>query len=125
MSRNALAFNLEFDPLVHGWQKTRDSALGGGSIPATPIAPAFTINSFTDVSFSQHSGWALRASATYQVARHWSMEPYFLRWHVSASPVSDETVSFTVKRVTAEQQLGAYEPLNVTREFGVKLGVHF
>lgn len=78
-----------------------------------------------NASISATSGWALRASATYQVARHWSMEPYFLRWHVSASPVSDETVSFTVKRVTAEQQLGAYEPLNVTREFGVKLGVHF
>jgi hypothetical protein len=54
-SRNALAFNLEVDPLVHGWQKTRDSALGGGFIPATPSAPAFTINGFSDISFSQHA----------------------------------------------------------------------
>jgi hypothetical protein len=124
-SRNALAFNMEFDPLVHGWQKTRDSALGGGFIPATSSAPPFTINGFSDVSFSQHRGWALRASASYQLARHWSMEPYYLHWHVSASPVSYETASFTVNRITAEQQVGAYEPLNVTREFGVKLGFHF
>lgn len=124
-SRNALAFNVEVDPLVRGWQKTRDSALGGGFIPATPTAPPFTINGFSDISFSQHGGWALRASASYQVARHWSMEPYYLHWHVGASPVSYETASFTVNRVTAEQQIGAYEPLNVTREFGVKLGFHF
>jgi hypothetical protein len=124
-SRNPLALNLEFDPLVHGWQKTRDSALGGGDIPATPIAPPFTINGFTDISFSQHAGWALRASARYQVTRHWSLEPYYLHWHVSASPVNDETVSFTVNRITAEEQLGAYEPVNFTREFGVKLGFHF
>ncbi|HTI41012.1 MAG TPA: hypothetical protein VL693_04230 [Vicinamibacterales bacterium] len=124
-SHTALAFNVEFDPLIHGWQKTRDSALGGGFIPATPFAPAFTINGFSDVSFSQHAGWALRASARYQVARHLSMEPYYLHWHVSDSPVSYETASFTVNRITAEQQLGAYEPMNVTHEFGVKLGVHF
>jgi hypothetical protein len=120
-----LAFNVEFDPLIHGWQKTRDSALGGGFIPATRTAPAFTINSFSDISFSQHAGWALRASARYQVARHLWMEPYYLQWHVSDSPVSYETASFTVNRITAEQQIGAYEPLNVTHEYGVKLGFHF
>jgi hypothetical protein len=124
-SHTALAFNVEFDPLIHGWQKTRDSALGGGFIPATPFAPPFTINGFSDISFSQHTGWALRASARYQVARHLSMEPYYLRWHVSDSPVSYETASFTVNRITAEQQVGAYEPLNVTNEFGLKLGFHF
>jgi hypothetical protein len=53
------------------------------------------------------------------------MEPYYLHWRVSASPVSYETASFTVNRITAEEQLGAYEPLNVTHEFGVKLGLHF
>jgi hypothetical protein len=124
-SQNAVALNVEFDPLIHGWQKTRDSALGGGDIPATPTAPAFTINGFSDVSFSQHAGWALRASARYQVTRHWSMEPYYLHWHVSASPVSRETATFTVNGITAREQLGAYEPLNFTREFGVKLGFHF
>src|SRR5262245_10202377 len=124
-SYTGLAFNLEFDPLIHGWQKTRDSALGSGFIPATRTEPAFTIDGFSDVSFAQHAGWGLRASARYNVARHWSMEPYYLHWHVSDSPVSYETVRFTVDRITAEQQLGAYEPLNVTREFGVKLGFHF
>jgi hypothetical protein len=44
---------------------------------------------------------------------------------VSDSPVSYETASFTVNRITAEQQIGAYEPLNVTHEYGVKLGFHF
>jgi len=30
-SRRALSVNLEFDRLLHGWQKTRGSALGGGT----------------------------------------------------------------------------------------------
>lgn len=124
-SRHALSVNLEFDPVIHGWQKTRDSALGGGDIPATPTAPAFTINGFSDVSFSQHWGWALRASAKYQVTRRWSVEPYYVHWRVSASPVSYETAAFTVNNITAREQRGAYEPLNVTRELGVKLGIHF
>ena len=36
-----------------------------------------------------------------------------------------ETATFTVNDVTAQEQLGAYEPLNVTNEFGVRLGFHF
>jgi hypothetical protein len=94
-------------------------------LPATPTAPAFTINGFTDIAFSQSRGWALRASAKYQVTRRWSLEPYYLRWHVSSSPVNHETVTFTVNNVTAHEQLGAYEPLNGTNEFGVRLGFHF
>jgi hypothetical protein len=124
-SRRTLSFNLEFDLLIHGWQRTRDSALGGGDVPATPTAPAFTIDGFTDVSFSQSRGRALRASVKYQVTRHWSVEPYYVYWNVSASPVSDETATFTVNHVTAREQLGFYEPLNMTHEFGVKWGVHF
>ena len=124
-SHSALSFNLEFDRLLHGWQKTRDSELGGGDVPATTTAPAFTIDGFTDISFSQHGGWALRASAKYPVTRHWSVEPSYVRWNVSASPVNDETATFTVNGVTAQEQLGAYEPLNVTNEFVVKLGFHF
>jgi hypothetical protein len=124
-SRRALALNVEVDPLLHGWQKTRNSALGGGDIPATPIAPAFTINGFSDVSFSQRRGWALRASATYQLTRSWSAEPYLVYWRVNASPVNDVTARFTVNRITAEEQLGFYEPLNTTRELGIKLGLHF
>ena len=124
-SHGALSVNLEFDPLIHGWQQTRDSDLGGGDVPATTTAPAFTIDGFTDVSFSQSGGWALRASAKYPVTRHWSVEPYYVRWHVSSSPVNYEIATFTVNNVTAREQLGAYEPLNVTSEFGVRLGFHF
>ena len=124
-SHSALSFNLEYDRLIHGWQKTRDSELGGGDVPATPTAPAFTIDGFTDISFAQHGGWALRASAKYQVTRHWSVEPYYIHWNVSASPVNYETATFTVNNVTAQEQFGAYEPLNVTNEFGVKLGLRF
>ena len=124
-SRGALSLNLEFDRLIHGWQKTRDSELGGGDVPATPAAPAFTVDGFTDVSFSQSRGWALRASAKYPVSRHWSAEPYYVRWHISSSPVNYETATFTVNNVMAQEQLGAYEPLNVTSEFGVRLGFHF
>jgi hypothetical protein len=124
-SHRALSFNLEYDQLIHGWQTTRDSELGGGDVPATTTAPGFTIDGFTDISFAQHAGWALRASAKYQVTKRWSVAPYYVHWHVSASPVSDETATFTVNNVTAREQFGAYEPWNVTREFGVKLGFHF
>ena len=48
-----------------------------------------------------------------------------MRWNVSSSPVNYETATFTVNNVTAQEQLGAYEPVNVTSEFGVRLGVHF
>jgi hypothetical protein len=121
----ALSLNVEYDLLLHGWQHTRDSDLGGGFVPATPTAPAFTVDGFTDISFSQSGGWALRASAKIPMTRHWSVEPYYVGWHVSASPVNSETATFTVNNVTAQEQLGAYEPVNVTSEFGVRLGVHF
>jgi hypothetical protein len=125
VSHRMLSFTLEYDRLIRGWQKTRDSALGSGDVPATTTAPAFTIDSFTDISFAQHGGWALRASAKYQVTTHWSVEPYYIHWGVSPSPVNNETVAFTVNNVTAQEQLGYYEPLNATNEFGVKLGLHF
>jgi hypothetical protein len=124
-SHRVLSFNLEYDRLIRGWQETRQSALGGGSVPATTTAPAFTIDGFTDISFAQHGGWALRASAKYQVTTHWSVEPYYIRWSVNASPVNHDIVTFTVNNVTAQQPLGFYEPWNVTNEFGVKLGLHF
>jgi hypothetical protein len=124
-SRNALSFRLEYDHLLHGWQKTRDSQLGGGEVPPTPVAPAFTIDGFSDISFDQHSGWAIRASAKYQVTRRWSVEPEYIHWSVSSSPVNDETATFTVNGITVQEQLGAYEPLNRTNEFVVNLGFRF
>jgi hypothetical protein len=120
-----LSLNLEYDLLLHGWQTTRDSALGGGEVPATPTAPAFTIDGFTDISFSQTKGWALRASGKYAITRRWSVEPYYIHWTITSSPVNYETVAFTVNGITAHEQLGAYEPNNNTNEFGLKLGFHF
>jgi hypothetical protein len=125
VSHHLLSVNLEYDPLIHGWQNTRDSALGGGDVPPTATAPGFTIDGLTDISFSQHRGWAFRASAKYQVTHRWAFEPYYLHWSVSASPVSSETATFTVNGVTAQEQFGAYEPWNATNEFGVKIGFHF
>jgi hypothetical protein len=124
-SQGALSLNLEYDHLIHGWQTTRDSALGGGDVPATDTAPAFTIDGFTDISFAQHGGWALRASAKYQFTRHWLVEPYYVYWNVKASPVNYQTATFTVNGVQAQEQFGAYEPHNLTNEFGVKLGFRF
>jgi len=124
-SQGSLSFNAEYDQLLHGWNTTHDSQLGGGDIPATDTAPAFTLEGFTDVSFDQHSGWGFRTSAKYQVNLHVSLEPYYIRWHVSPSPVSNETATFTVNGVTAQEQFGAYEPRNATNEFGVKLGIRF
>ena len=111
--------------MVHGWQTTRDSQLGGGDIPATPTAPAFTIDGFSDVSFAQHGGWALRGGAKYPLTRRWSIEPSYIHWSVSASPVNFETVAFTVNNITAREELGAYEPVNHTNGFFVKLSFHF
>jgi hypothetical protein len=124
-AQRVLTVTLEADVLVHGWQNTFDSKLGGGDVPATAAAPAFTIDGFSDVSFSQSRGWALRAGAKYPLTRHWSLEPYYVRWEVGSSPVNFETVTFTVNNVTAREQLGFYEPHNVTNELGVKLGFHF
>jgi len=124
-SHRTLSFNLEYDQLLHGWQRTHDSQLGGGDVPATPTAPAFTIDGFSDISFDQHSGWALRGRAAFQITRQWSVEPEYTHWNVSASPVNYETATFTVHGVTAHQQVGFYEPLNTTNEFVVKLGFRF
>ena len=90
-SHSTLNFNVEYDQLIHGWQTTRDSQLGSGELPATPSAPAFSIDGFTDISFAQHGGWGFRASAKYQVNKGWSVEPYYIHWSVDASPVSFET----------------------------------
>ena len=124
-AHNVLGVNVEYDRLLRGWQTTYYSALGGGLVPATPTAPAFTIDGFTDISFEQHGGWALRASAKYQFNKRFSVEPYYVHWRVDASPVSVETASFTVNGKTAQEQFGAYEPNNSTHEFGVKLGIRF
>lgn len=121
----ALNLTIEYDRLIRGWQKTRESAFGGVEIPATTTAPAFTIDNFTDVSFAQHRGWALRASATYRVVRLLSVEPYYIHWTVDDSPASDVTATFTVNQITAHQRLGFYEPRNATNEVGVKVGFHF
>jgi opacity protein-like surface antigen len=99
--------------------------LGGGDVPATPTAPAFTIDGFTDLSFTQHTGWAIRAGAKYQVTTHWSIEPSYIHWSVGASTVSSTTAAFTVNNVTAHQEFGAVEPENTTDELIVSLGFHF
>lgn len=124
-SQGVLSFNLEYDPLIHGWQDTRNSELGGGDIPATPTAPAFTLDGLTDVSFSQHTGWGLRASAKYEMTKGWSVEPYYVHWSIGSSVPNYITATFTVMGVTAQEQLQAYEPYNTTNELGVKLGFHF
>jgi hypothetical protein len=124
-SHGVVAFSVEADVLLRGWQTTRDSKLGGGDVPATPTAPAFTIDGLSDISFDQHGGWALRAGAKYPVSKRWSIEPSFIHWSVSASDVNFGTATFTVNGITAHQQLGAYEPHNITNEFSVGLGFHF
>ena len=123
-SHGVLSFNLEYDRLLHGWQKTRGSKLGGGDIPATTtrrLSRSMALPTFRSRSLEDGRS----ASAKYQVTRHWSVEPYYVHWNVSASPANDETVTFTVKHVTARERIGFYEPLNTTDEFVVKWGFHF
>jgi len=38
---------------------------------------------------------------------------------------SSGSVAYTVNAITARQTFNAYEPLNFTNEFGVKVGWHF
>jgi opacity protein-like surface antigen len=125
VAERALSVSLEYDLLLHGWQETHNSRLGAGFVPATAVAPAFTIDGFSDVSFDQHSGWALRAGVKYQLTTRWSVEPYYVHWNVGDSSVDYMTATFTVNGVTARQQLGFYEPFNVTNEFAVKVGFRF
>jgi hypothetical protein len=120
-----LSFNFEYDHLLHGWQKTLDSALGGGDLPATPTAPAFSIDAFDDLSFDQARGFGIRASAKYAFNRRWSLEPYWIYWSVDDSTNSDASVTFTVRGISAVEQFSAVEPTNWTNEVGVKFGVHF
>jgi hypothetical protein len=124
-AHRVLSLDVEVDVLAHGWQHTNGSKLGGGDVPATATAPAFTIDSFSDVAFSQTRGWALRAGATLPVTARWSLRPYYVRWDVQSSPVESQTVTFTVNHVTAREQLGFFEPHNTTNEIGVRLGLHF
>ncbi len=120
-----LSITVEYDYLLRGRQETRQSRFGGGMVQATPDAPAFTIDGFTDVSFEQNDGWALRVAARYQLTPRWSVEPYYVRWSVDDSPVEVITATFTVNDITAQQGLGFFEPANTTDEVGVKLGFRF
>ncbi|HXT70072.1 MAG TPA: hypothetical protein VN700_09980 [Vicinamibacterales bacterium] len=119
-SHGVLSLNFEYDHLIRGWQTTYQSKLGGGDVPATATAPAFTINGFTDIAFDQHSGRALRASAKIEMGRRWSVEPYWVYWNVGDSNVNYSAATFTVNGISAQQQLGFYEPRNATSEAGVK-----
>ena len=121
----AIEFTAEYDHLVRGWQTTRNSLLGGGTVPATSTTPAFTIGDFTDLSFKQRHGRALRASATVPVTKRWSVAPYVTHWRVEDSSVATGSVAYTVANVTARGTLNAYEPLNTTIEAGVKIGFRF
>ena len=113
-SHGLLSVTVEYDHLLRGWQQTRNSALGSGTVPATPIAPAFRIDGFSDISFDQHSGWALRASATYHLTKHWSVKPYYIYWRVDSSPISTGTCRTTSSADRCR--------CSIT---GVKLGIRF
>jgi hypothetical protein len=116
---------VEYDRLVRGWNTTRNSIFGAGTVPATDTAPSFVIGDFTDLTFKQRDGWGFRASAAYPLARRWTIEPYYVRWQLADSPVSQGSVAFAVNGITARQTLNYLEPHNFTNEFGVKLGLRF
>lgn len=125
LSDHVLGVTVEYDHLIRGWNTTRNSLLGGGTVPATSTAPAFTIGDFTDFSFQQTRGWAARASASIQVSRSWSLEPYYTRWSVKDSSTDTGSVAYAVNGITARQTLNAVEPHNFTEEAGVKLKFRF
>ena len=124
-SNDILSFHFEYDYMLRGRQKTIDSALGGGQVPATNTAPAFTIDAFSDVAFEQHQGFAVRASAKYQFNRRFAVQPYWIYWGVDDSTRSDASVTFSVRGIPAVEQFTAVEPKNWTNEFGAKFSVRF
>lgn len=115
----------EYDHLLRGWNTTRNSLLGGGTVPATSSTPAFVIGDFTDLSFKQRTGLAWRVSASLAISRSWSIEPYYVRWRVEDSTINSGSVAYTVNGITARRTLDYLEPLNVTNEAGVKVGLRF
>lgn len=125
IAERVLGVTVEYDHLLRGWNTTRNSLLGGGTVPATSTTPAFTIGDFTDFSFTQKRGWGVRASASYQLTRAWSVQPYYQRWRLSDSPPDEGSVAYAVNGVTARQTLTAYEPVNFTNEYGVKIAWRF
>lgn len=124
-AETVLRLNVEYDQLIRGWQNTYQSKLGGGDVEATATAPAFTINGFTDISFAQHSGRAVRASASVEMRRRWAVEPYWIYWNVGDSDPNTLIATFTVNGIAAQQQIGFYEPHNTTNEVGVKVTFRF
>jgi serine/threonine-protein kinase len=94
----------------------RRAALYGGLARAAILALAAILN----VSARPRAGAASAAPVMRSVC---SIRPAIRS--VGASSVNYQTATFTVNHVTAHQQLGAYEPFNVTNEFGVRLGLHF
>lgn len=124
-STRALGLTVEYDHLLRGWQQTRNSLLGSGTVPATSTAPAFTLGDFSDMSFEQHHGRAVRASAAIPVTNRWSIQPYYTYWRITDSPLTSASVAYAVGGVTVRAQLSAYEPLNTTAEAGVKIAFRF
>ena len=100
-------------------------AADGAPALATPAGSELNFGISSDASFDQHKGSAFRASAKYQINRHVLVEPYFVYWRVDDSEVNYATATYTVNGITAQQQLGFLEPLNTTREVGVKIGFRF
>jgi opacity protein-like surface antigen len=73
----------------------------------------------------QRQGWAVLLGAKYDLTPHWSIEPSYIHWQVSASSVDSTTATYTVHGITAREELNAIEPDNTTHEFSVSLGFHF
>lgn len=123
LGTRVLGVTVEYDILIRGWNTTRNSLLTGGTVPATSTTPAFTIGDFTDLSFKQRKGHAVRASASMQLSRKWSIEPYLQRWRVNDSSINAGSVAYTVNAITARQTINYLEPHNFTHEVGVKIGL--
>jgi hypothetical protein len=122
---HTIGFTIEYDRLIRGWNKTRNSLFGAGTVPATETTPELILSDFSDLTFKQTDGWALRASAAYDLTPRWSIEPYYVRWQVDDSPLNAGSIAFTVNGITARQSLNYLEPHNFTNEFGVKVGFRF
>lgn len=108
-----LRFNMEYDPLIGGWQNSDLSDYN-------PM--------LDNMSNVQSSGYGLRGNIAYQTYR-WSFGPYFNYWNINQSKTS--CITYQGQCFILEDNNGNLsvpegdEPHNQTTEYGVQVSYRF
>jgi hypothetical protein len=93
---------IEYDQLIAGYQLSRLSQFN---------------STYSDINNNQRSGYGIKASIIYK-KDNWGVGPYYKYWNISTS----DTQTLYVSGVASGY---AYEPANVTNEYGIKFTYSF